>query len=377
LAEPDQEPCPRRTGVIAPACCAVAVLLGWLGAGGMPTLAWAWHARADDAAEQASDLIVFKPGVRYTGELSIEGTIVDYTGSEITILLKNGQRRSFPTAEVLRYETTRTDSWQQAEEHFEAHEYLLAATDFGHALDEERRPWVRREILARLAWCYRLQGDGVRAGETFLALYESDPETPFFSAIELAWVGGETPPELAERARQWLRRDDSPVARLMGASHLLSGADRAVAVAALRELMKQPDERLAILAAAQVWRTQVGQADENQLRRWEDVIRRLPSTLRAGPYFVIGKGYALGRLPEQAALKFLWLPLVYNEDPMLAAEACLEAADALAAAGQQAESQSLYREVVVKYGFTPAARAARLHLQGLTPPPSEARAGAG
>ena len=66
-----------------------------------------------------------------------------------------------------------------------------------------------------------------------------------------------------------------------------------------------------------------------------------------------------------------WLVLT-----MLAAQACLEAADALTANGQTPGGQALYREVIVKYGFTPASGAARLQLQGLLRPKTGSRTGA-
>ena len=327
--------------------------------------------RAQNREEEAGDTVVFK-----SSTIPFRGTIVEYTGEAITIRLKNGKTRRFPSSDVLRFETKRSGAWLDAVEHYEAHEYILAATDFEKAFEQEPRTWVRREILARLAWCYRLQRKLVEAGETFLLVYENDANTPFFSAIPLEWIGGETSPDLRARARQWIGREQSSAAVLLGASHLLAGSDRATAIEKLKELTKNPDRRIAILAAAQVWRTQVARADEDALGRWEQVIRRLPSSLRAGPYYVLGKGYALRRQPEQAALKLLWVPLVYNEDPMLAAQACLEAADALTAKGQTSGAQALYREVIVKYGFTPASGTARLQLQGLIRPKTGSRTGA-
>jgi hypothetical protein len=330
---------------------------------------------AQDQETPVEDSVVFKPGARYSGAITLRGTIVDYTSEEITIRLKNGQERTFPSGEVLEFHTSRTTAWDDADDHVQAHEYILAVTDLQKAFKEEPRPWAQREVLARLAWCYRLQGRWIDAGETFLSIYENDKNTPFFSAIPLEWIGGETPFDLRERARQWLDRRESPVAVLMGASHLLAGPDRAAALEKLGELTKHPEPRIAILAAAQIWRTQIGKAGEDQVYRWEEVIRRLPASLRAGPYYVVGKGYALARRSEQAALGFLWLPLVYDEDPILTAQACLEAGDALAASGHADEAQTLYREVVVRFGFTPAAAEARLLLQGLVPRKNSPRDG--
>ena len=116
--------------------------------GGVALLAVSWlHeavGRAQNREEEAGDTVVFK-----SSTIPFRGTIVEYTGEAITIRLKNGKTRRFPSSDVLRFETKRSDAWLEAVEHYEAHEYILAATDFEKAFEQEPRTWVRREVLAQ------------------------------------------------------------------------------------------------------------------------------------------------------------------------------------------------------------------------------------
>ena len=78
--------------------------------------------------------------------------------------------------------------------------------------------------------------------------------------------------------------------------------------------------------------------------------------LRGGPWYVLGQGRLRLREYEPAATALLRLPLVHDADHFLAARACLEAADALDAAGQTGQAATLYREVTERFSQTPFAQ---------------------
>ena len=90
----------------------------------------------------------------------------------------------------------------------------------------------------------------------------------------------------------------------------------------------------------------------------------MPAGLRAGPMYLLGRAASLASDSEQAAADWLWLPLVYNDDEYLAARACLEAADALSRLGRATEAETLYRELVERYGWSAFAEEARQKLGG-------------
>ena len=93
----------------------------------------------------------------------------------------------------------------------------------------------------------------------------------------------------ARLANDWMARDDSPAALLIGASHLLATPERGAAMLQLRRLTANADRRVAWMAQAQLWRGEAVSADESELRRWLEAIEQMPSPLRAGPYVVSKK----------------------------------------------------------------------------------------
>ena len=81
-------------------------------------------------------------------------------------------------------------------------------------------------------------------------------------------------------------------------------------------------------------------------------IDELPSDLRAGPCYLLGRAYALRHDHELAAATLLWLPLVDDHDYRLAARACLEAGLSLGQIGQHAEAFALFHEVTRRFAGT-------------------------
>lgn len=311
------------------------------------------------------DTVTLRPELGSPGKLVLHGEVLEYNGRKVTIRLAGDIERSYPSRQVLWVETPHSAQWDLAENRFRAHDYANATEAFLQALEEESRPWVRRELMAQLVQCYKRQEKTEQAVETFLSLYRSDPDTPHLWTIPLQWRGVETPASLAARCREWLNEDQWPAAVLLGASHQLTGRDRSEAIEKLLDLAKQPDRRIAQLAEAQVWRTRLAAAGTEELGEWEDAIHEMPAALRGGPFYVLADAYALRGKPREAALSYLWLPLVHDDDPILAASACVKAAESLELAGQTAEAHTLYREALHRFSFTPAAVEARRQLRDL------------
>jgi tetratricopeptide (TPR) repeat protein len=224
---------------------------------------------------------------------------------------------------------------------------------------------VRREITAQIVWCYQALGRTAEACEEFLLIVRSDPQTIHFDCIPLAWVPGQPPVALERKAREWLDRKDLAVARLLGASHLLSSSVRQSALARLEELASESDARVAQLAAAQTWRAQVVSADDAQLRAWEAAVEAMPEPLRAGPYCVLARGWAQRGNPEQAALAWLRVPVVYPRHRVLAARALVESGRALEKLDRDRQAARLYDEAARMYPDTPSAAEARAALEAI------------
>ena len=312
--------------------------------------------KAEDIVYLRSD----QPGIT---ELKLTGEILDYTGQALSIKTTAGNTRNFPGTQVLRVESAWTENQIQADKAFAAGDFRKALQEYSQALKADNRVWARRMILAQIVWCYRNLGDYATAGDRFLALIASDPDTPYFEAIPLQWTPGEA--VSAEQATRWLAMTEKPVARLMGASHLLSGGQPRLPIDILRGLARDKDPRIAALATGQLWRSLVYSAEPADVERWKLMLSEMPRALQAGPSFVLGSALARLGQSEQAALALLRPPILYKHQRDLAAESLLAAAGELAKMNQTKDAARLYREVIDNYDGTKAQAAARSRISKL------------
>lgn len=281
------------------------------------------------------------------GRITLRGTIREFTGRTLEFLPgSSAGLQSYPASEVVYFESPRVESHRRGLSEFEAGRVEAAAASFEEAMKEEQRPWMRREILAMSIRCALYRGDRVAAGIRFLALVQSDPDTPQFELIPLAWSAGRADPSAVTQAAGWLSHP-TEVGRLVGASMLLQDPQQgAAAEKVLLQLGSSTDPRIFHLARAQQWRRslKVPSLPQQEIERWQSRVDEMPERLRGGPMFVVAQGFLARGEKHRAAAAFLWLPLVYDLDANLAAEATLSAADALTDIGQQNAATMLYRE---------------------------------
>ena len=102
-----------------------------------------------------------------------------------------------------------------------------------------------------------------------------------------------------------------------------------------------------------------------ELNRWESTIEDLPEELRSGGYFVLGQAFRRQQEPERAANALLWLPMVFDADRHLAAQACFDAAEQIESIGDTAQATNLYSEIVFRFGDTPLSERAETKWQAL------------
>jgi tetratricopeptide (TPR) repeat protein len=188
------------------------------------------------------------------------------------------------------------------------------------------------------------------AGEEFLVLVRDDPDTPHFPCIPLAWVPAQPSTLVQQAARRWIAKDDMPAAVLLGASHLLlTGDSHDAAMSYLAGLMAAKDPRIVQLVKAQMWRPMVAQAGERELAAWQAAIERMPESLRAGPYYVLGRGWFQRQDWEQAALAFMRIPILYPEHRMTAARSLMDAGWSLEKLDRTSQAARVYRELIQEY----------------------------
>ena len=155
------------------------------------------------------DTVYLVPGTNAGGPEILAGKVIDFTGRGLSLRLSNGRTQSLPAEQVERVETAQCAEHAAADELFADGDFRQAADRYRAAVqgDREVRGWVRRQILAQTVWCQRASGVWDEAGETFLALAERDPETPYFDCIPLAWTAARPAP------RSRAVRGDGPTRR--------------------------------------------------------------------------------------------------------------------------------------------------------------------
>ena len=327
------------------ACCLVAwTILGFSLFG--PTVSL-----AQDAVYQKNSAPGAKPS-KWTGQ------ITDYTGRELKLQLSSGRERVIPAAAVEGIETTYAPAHLAADQLFAAGKFDQALAQYNTALrNEEKRNWVRRQIMAQQVWCYQELGQTLFAVRTFQLLVQSDPETQFFDCIPLAWLPQELPVTLEREAQMWLESRESALDVLIGLSWMMASNQRQRAIARAEELAGHTDARIAWLARAQLWRGQATTADEPRLADWRASLEKIPFPLRAGPTYLLGQELARRQQHDPASLLLLRVPIHYPNQRRLSARCLLTAAQALEKSQHPDESITLYQEVLQRYRDLPDATA--------------------
>ena len=285
------------------------------------------------------------------GQTKVTGRILDYTGRELTLEHAGGQQRRIPAELVLNVETPHGQKHTEADSLFATGRFDEALSRYIEARELEDNPqrrWVRRQIVAQIVRCHAAMGRPDLAGEAFLLLVRADPVTLHFDCIPLAWMPRQPSPAMEQTARRWMQRTE-PAAVLLGASHLLVGNARAVAIRRLRHSASSPDRRVALLASAQLWRTEITTADDDRLAAWARAIEQLPESLTAGPYFVLGRARQQRRQWDQAALALTRVAILHPQQRPLAAQSLADAGRCLEQLGDVKSAVRLYRELARDY----------------------------
>ena len=302
----------------------------------------------------------------------MSGYVEDYNGREIVFQLKaNEPVRRYPRSDAIEVTTVFTPHHERGRKLFNSGKIADARQEFIAALDDEDRPWVRREILASLVKCALWVGDTLEAISRFQPIVQSDAETFHYGLIPLNWTDDMPPANLRFDAREWVDPGATPLLKLIGASWLLSVADgTGDATQTLRRLARDPDVRIQRLAQMQLWRLKLNGLERVaplEIARWEQFAEEIPVELRGGCHFIIGQAWKQRQEHERAARSFLWLPLVFDADRYLCGRACFEAAESLRESGDVTQANNLYSEVVFRYGDTPWGAKAEAEWKALRP----------
>jgi tetratricopeptide (TPR) repeat protein len=297
-----------------------------------------------------------------SSRLTLPCQIVDYTGERITVQFKTGPtQKTYPAEQVVEVRTAWLESHELGRKLLAERKLNEAAQALQSALVSEKRGWVQREILASLIRCSLRQGDRASAGSRFLKLLESDRTTRYFNLIPLVWASEQVPGAAKAQVRIWLTHE-LETTRLLGASLLLDDVNLGDSAAQeLQTLQRGSDDRVRSLAQAQSWRLKLRALEigDLELNRWDTRIHELPTALRGGPSYLLGRGWAMRREHERAATSLLWVALMDDTDPRLAARAGVEAAESLKRLGQPDDARRLLQEIATRFPDTEFGEAAK------------------
>lgn len=322
-------------------------------------LAWA------GSAAVAEDAVHLHPAQGQDKGTVVRGTIERYDRDQLKIVTHNGEV-SLPTDRIQKVETTWPEPYHEALRKIEQRKFAEALTAVDAALEIEQRTWAHEALVARKCQILLQLNEVASAGVLFLRIVEENPNTRHLEAMPLAWTSNSPSFDRDRAARSWLSGNSLP-SRLMGASWLLSSSDRNQAITSLRQLARAEDAQLALLAQAQMWRTEVVTVDESGLRRWVTLLERgnLPGSASAGPWYVIGRALLQQKRYDEAPLPLMRVPILYPGEAHLAAESLLLAARSLERDGQTAEARQLVREIMTEHSGSAASREAEILMEQL------------
>ncbi len=308
-----------------------------------------------EAQEQAYDKIWVEAdgGKRIA---SYPGRIVQYNFERLELQgMDGGRTRTFPADKIKRVQTTYTTEHVTALEALENGDISAGYEMLTRAYLVEPRAWVQQEILAQQIQVARTRSEFTLAAQLFVKLMDEEPQTRFFHTLPLFWETRSLTTEERALAEQLIQSKNDNFA-LLGASWLLSSPSRQKALEKLKELSTDIDMRVASLATCQLWRIDVLTASTNDLQRWEQLLERLPSDLRAGPTLLLGTGWArqpaTQRNIDDTVVLLMRVPILYPEHHHEAAAALYQSARLLEEVGRNREAHRIYLELVGNYRNT-------------------------
>lgn len=292
-------------------------------------------------AEDRVELLGGKEGGATT---AVRGEITEIMGGQVRVRRADGKEDVVPWARVRKLHTTWPEQAELGDRRQAEGKYEQAVEAYRAASSADSRVWVKREMAARACGALREMSQIKKAGELFLSLYRADPLLIQLDVMPLAWITVSPDNELDSLASQWLAMEDSSAATLLGASWRIALGKHQGVQEPLRKLTTHRDSRIALLAESQLWRLRLATAAESDVESWERVVRRMPTALRAGPYYVVGQAWAKLDQHDRAALAWMRIPIEFPGQRGLAARAIELAAEQLDLAQLPDQGNQLRRE---------------------------------
>lgn len=237
--------------------------------------------------------------------------------------------------------------------------YEQALQECDRAIDDSFPDRIYNRIQATAVRCCLALNRRKEALRRIEAIHRRDDTSPHLSLMPLVWDERLPADERYQASPEDLRAK-SVVWRMAAASALLQDTQfRSDCKRVLDKVQTEEFPPLSQLAEAQVWRLEVSDVDSLPLavvQRRQRRVSSWPTTLRAGPQFVIGRSLRQRHKPDQAVLELLWAPMMAPDDPFFAASSLAEAIGCLESAGRTVAARRLRVELQQRFGETSSAR---------------------
>lgn len=297
--------------------------------------------------------------------VSKKGEVQDVKGGELTLAVGAREVR-IPVSSIERLDAAWIPEHQRANGFFERHQYEQALEAFREAFRKEPRRWVKREMLARIVRCQANTGRVDEACRNFARLAKDDPRTHHIRSMPLVWVDEvRSDAQVSSVVQPWLRDGQPGPQQLMAASWLLRGTQRKAALQTLRQLGRDEWKPLAQLAVAQLWRAELPDLTESRVSWWEQWLESVPSEIRAGGYYLLGRTYEMHRSPDDAALAYLRVPTTYPHDWLTANAALFHCGEAMQRDGKLNDARRCFENLATRKHDSGFAERARVQLKEL------------
>ncbi|MEZ6060308.1 MAG: hypothetical protein R3C19_08110 [Planctomycetaceae bacterium] len=283
-------------------------------------------------------------------ETLLTGRVEDLEGNRLTFRSnRDGAIQVLRIPDVMRIEFAKSADFEAGLRLMQQGDHASASKILTTALKSEQQPWVRREIraaLARNSIRLRQRRDAV---EQIRVIFDEDPKTRHLGLLPLVWEERLSPDQRLSVDAAWLT-SDSAVERLAAGSVFLDNEQHsALAEKVLEDLKRHRSGGISDLAETQLWRLRLRDLSRSgvaDVRGFQRRINVLPTELRPGPQYLLGKALAALHNHDDASRAFLWMPLMSPVDPDLTQKSLAEAISHLQQSGRLDEAALLSAEGV-------------------------------
>lgn len=238
--------------------------------------------------------------------------------------------------------------------------YGPAQRHFEKALQSEGRDWAKLEIMNRIALAMIADNRRAESLPLFQQIQKVDPDSRLLGNLPLVW--DERLPEI-ERLKLSTRglTTADEINRLAIASCVLHDSEFQLRATSVLKKLRATSKSSVVsqLATAQLWRLSLFDTTETvQMLTdvWEQQWQRMPAMVRPGAGYVLGRCLQQQNQFDRAALVLLWSPFVQVNDRAIAASSLKVASQCLASGGKQADSESVYRQLIQGFADQSAAK---------------------